>query len=80
MFRTLIRNFLGITLVDGPTKPLPHAFAPREEQVNYEDYFMDKVQVCGAFRVTSKFWVDTGDVFVACGNRLETTNIRGFRF
>lgn len=35
----------GITLVDGPKKPLSHPFAPREECINYEDYFMDKVQV-----------------------------------
>jgi hypothetical protein len=35
----------GISLVDGPKKPQSHPFAPREERVNYEDYFMDKVQV-----------------------------------
>ena len=35
----------GISLVDGPKKPPTHPFAPREECINYEDYFMDKVQV-----------------------------------
>ncbi|KAL5259941.1 hypothetical protein ACHWQZ_G010156 [Mnemiopsis leidyi] len=39
-----IINLPGITLVDGPKKPLSHPFAPREECINYEDYFMDKVQ------------------------------------
>ena len=35
----------GIGLVDEPQGIPAHPFAKKEERLNYEDYFMDRVQV-----------------------------------